>query len=291
MIKSMTGYGKAQLEHEAYEAAVEIKTLNSKYLDVGLRLPRVFSDREIEVRSLLTDKIKRGKVALAIEFTGNAGAQVDTNINKEVFKAYYYAYKALKDELNDNSNDIFRLAALAPDVMQGSARESIDENIWAEVRKVIVEALSRCDAFRQQEGAVLEADMLASIKNIERWLEKIKEQVPERNSKMRDRLRNQFAELETEIVDKNRFEQELIYYIEKLDINEEIVRLTNHLYYFTEVLKEPESNGKKLGFVSQEIGREINTIGSKANDATIQQYVVGMKEELEKIKEQALNIL
>lgn len=291
MIKSMTGYGKAQLEHDAYEATAEIKTLNSKYLDVGLRLPRVFSDREIEVRSLLAEKIKRGKVSLAIEFTGSAGAQIEANINQEVFKAYYRVYKALKDELKDTSNDIFRLAALAPDVMQGSTQEAVDENIWAEVREVIIAALDRCDAFRQQEGAALEADLVACISNITLWLDKIKEQVPERNAKMRDRLRNQFAELEAEIMDKNRFEQELIYYIEKLDVNEEIVRLTNHLQYFVEILKDAESNGKKLGFVSQEIGREINTIGSKANDATIQRYVVGMKEELEKIKEQTLNIL
>lgn len=291
MIKSMTGYGKAQLEHNAYEATAEIKTLNSKYLDVGLRLPRVFSDREIEIRSLLAEKIKRGKVSLAIEFTGSAGLHVEANINKDVFKAYYGVYKALKDELNDPSNDIFRLAALAPDVMQSSAPETVDENIWAEVRQVVIEALDRCDAFRQQEGSALETDLIASINNIGLWLEKIKEQVPERNAKMRDKLNSQFTELETEIVDKNRFEQELIYYIEKLDVNEEIVRLTNHLQYFMEILKDAESNGKKLGFVSQEIGREINTIGSKANDATIQRYVVGMKEELEKIKEQTLNIL
>lgn len=291
MIKSMTGYGKAQLKQDTYEATAEIKTLNSKYLDVNLRLPRVFSDREIEVRGLLADKIKRGKVALTVDFVGNTGAQVETNINKDIFKAYYFAYQSLKEELHDPSADIFRLAALAPDVMQGSVQETLEEHIWAEVRAAIILALEHCDAFRQQEGEALQKDLVASVESIARWLEKVREQVPERNAKMRERLIHQFAELDTDKLDKNRFEQELIYYIEKLDVNEEMVRLTNHLHYFTEVLEDAVSNGKKLGFLSQEIGREINTIGSKANDATIQRYVVGMKEELEKIKEQTLNIL
>lgn len=291
MIKSMTGYGKSQLDKGSYEAAAEVKTLNSKFLDANLKLPRMFSDREIEIRGLLAEKIKRGKVSLTIEFSGNTHIQIEPAINKEIFKAYYRIYKTLKDELQDTSSDIFRLAAQAPDVVQNNTQEAIEETVWQEVRQMIIEALDHCDVFRRQEGTALEKDLAGCIGTIQLWLEKVKEQVPERDVKMREKLKSQFEELETELIDKNRFEQELIYYIEKLDVNEEIVRLTNHLHYFMEVLKEPESNGKKLGFVSQEIGREINTIGSKANDAIIQRYVVGMKEELEKIKEQILNIL
>lgn len=291
MIKSMTGYGKAQLENNLYEAAAEVKALNSKFLDTSVKLPRVFGDREIEVRGLLAEKVKRGKVSLTIEFLGNANIQMEPAINKDIFKAYYQAYKTLKDELQDTSSDIFRLAAQAPDVIQNNVQETLDESVWQEVKQMIIVALDRCDVFRQQEGAALEKDLTNCIDSIQVWLDKVKEQIPERDERMRERLKSQFEELESEVIDKNRFEQELIYYIEKLDINEEIVRLTNHLQYFMEVLREPESNGKKLGFISQEIGREINTIGSKANHATIQHYVVGMKEELEKIKEQISNIL
>lgn len=291
MIKSMTGYGKAQLESNLYEAAAEVKALNSKFLDTSLKLPRIFSDREIEVRGLLAEKAKRGKVSLTVEFTGNANIQMEPAINKEIFKAYYRVYQSLKEDLQDTSTDIFRLAAQAPDVIQSNVQETLDESVWQEIKQMIIEALDRCDVFRQQEGAALAQDLANCINSIHVWLEKVKEQVPERDVKMREKLASQFEELKVEVIDKNRFEQELIYYIEKLDINEEMVRLANHLQYFMEVLKEPESNGKKLGFISQEIGREINTIGSKANDATIQRYVVGMKEELEKIKEQVLNIL
>ncbi len=287
----MTGYGKAQRESNGYETVAEIKTLNSKFLDANVKLPRIFNDKEIEVRGLLAEKVKRGKVSITIDFAGSPVIQETTLLNKEAFKAYYKVYQELKLELQDTSGDIFRLAAQAPDVIQPNVQETIDETIWQEVKQVIEEALDRCEQFRIQEGVALENDLSQCIASIRAWLEKIKDQVPERDTKMKAKLKSQFEELEAEKIDKNRFEQELIYYIEKLDINEEIVRLTNHLDYFMEVLQEPESNGKKLGFISQEIGREINTIGSKANDAIIQRYVVGMKEELEKIKEQILNIL
>lgn len=291
MIKSMTGYGKAQQDTSTYEAAAEIKTLNSKFLDANIKLPRAFADKEIEIRSLLAEKIKRGKVSLTVDFTANANQSTGAVLNKEVFKTYYRAYQDLKNELNDTTSDIFRLAAQVPDAMQSSKQEAIDEPVWKEIKQVITKALDSCNQFRIQEGAALEKDLKHCISSIRSWMEKITEQIPQRDSRMKEKLKSQFEEMESELVDKNRFEQELIYYIEKLDINEEIVRLGNHLDYFTEVLQAAESNGKKLGFISQEIGREINTIGSKANDAGIQHQVVSMKEELEKIKEQILNIL
>lgn len=287
----MTGYGKAQQENDTYEAAAEIKTLNSKFLDVNIKLPRIFADKEIEIRNLLAEKIKRGKVTLTVDFLGSSSLHTEPAINKAVFKAYYQVYKDLKEELRDTSSDIFRLAAQAPDVVQPNNQETVGEAIWKEIRQMIVAALDKCNQFRIQEGTALEKDLNQCVTSIRNWLEKVKEQVPQRDVKMREKLKNQFVELASEAIDANRFEQELIYYIEKLDINEEIVRLNNHLDYFMKVLQEPESNGKKLGFIAQELGREINTIGSKANDATIQHFVVSMKEELEKIKEQILNVL
>lgn len=287
----MTGYGKVQQDTSTYEAAAEIKTLNSKFLDANIKLPRAFADKEIEIRSLLAEKIKRGKISLTVDFTANTNQSTGAVLNKEVFKTYYRAYQDLKNELNDTTSDIFRLAAQVPDAMQSSKQEAIDESVWKEIKQVITKALDSCNQFRIQEGAALEKDLKHCISSIRSWMEKITEQIPQRDSRMKEKLKSQFEEMESELVDKNRFEQELIYYIEKLDINEEIVRLGNHLDYFTEVLQTAESNGKKLGFISQEIGREINTIGSKANDAGIQHQVVSMKEELEKIKEQILNIL
>ncbi len=287
----MTGYGKAQRDSDRYEASAEIKTLNSKFLDVSLRLPRAFLHKEIEVRNLLTEKLQRGKVSLNVEFSGSPELQTRPAINKAAFKAYYQAYQELKTELNDPTEDIFRLAALSPDVVQPNQAEALDETLWQEIRPMIVQALDRCNDFRLQEGAALQKDMEESVADIRQWLEKVKEQLPERDAHMRQRLQSQLAEWEAEAIDRNRFEQELIYYIEKLDVNEELVRLGNHLDYYAEVLVEAESNGKKLNFIAQEIGREINTIGSKANHALIQRYVVGMKEALEKIKEQTMNVL
>lgn len=287
----MTGYGKAQQESSTYDASAEIKTLNSKFLDVSIKLPRIFADKEIEVRSLLTEKIKRGKVSLTVDFTGRSDQSTGTVLNKDIFKTYYRAYQDLQEELNNTTSDIFKLAAQAPDVIQTGNQQAIDEAVWKEIKQMITKALDNCNQFRLQEGAALEKDLKHCILSIKSWMEKVTEQVPQRDDKMKEKLKSQFEEMENELVDKNRFEQELIYYIEKLDINEEIVRLGNHLDYFVEVLQAPESNGKKLGFISQEIGREINTIGSKANDAIIQHQVVNMKEELEKIKEQTLNVL
>ena len=292
MIKSMTGYGKSQKETSTYSVQVEIKTLNSKYFDAIVKLPRALSSKEIEVRNVLTKTLQRGKVLAVVDFSSRADTSSASLIDKELLKSYYRSYQEAAKELQVDTPDLFRIAALAPDVIQGGNLESVSDDTWRDVMQSIREALSKCDEFRQQEGLALSKDMEESIGNIHAALEEIKDCIPQRDEYVRQRLSHQMSDqMVKELIDNNRFEQEMIYYLEKLDINEEIVRLTNHLTYFVDILRQPDSQGKKLGFVAQEIGREINTIGSKANDATIQRHVVNMKENLEKIKEQALNVL
>ena len=292
MIQSMTGYGKAQAENESYSIQVELKTLNSKYLDATVKLPRVLSSKEIEVRTLLSEALQRGKVVLVVNFAGKDDLTSSPGINKALLKSYYRAYREAADELQEAPSDLFRIAALSPDVVQATTREEVDEQVWKAVKNVVREAIERCNEFRRQEGNALQKDMENCINHIKSALSDVKEHIPARDAHVRERLSEQLNQQTVkELIDQNRFEQEMIYYLEKLDINEEIIRLSNHLDYFLDILRQSASQGKKLGFISQEIGREINTIGSKANDATIQRYVVGMKEELEKIKEQTLNIL
>lgn len=291
MIKSMTGYGRSHQETSLFDITAEVKTLNSKYLDAGIKLPRLFGDREIEVRQLLSEVIQRGKVSLTIDFQGKSQLSGEPAVNQDLLKAYYHIYKKIAEEVKDTNPDLFRLAVQSPEVLLPTVQNTADAETWNAVRKVIEEALQTCDQFRIQEGEALKRDFVQSIENIQTALEAVKQYLPGRDQRLRDKLKNQLDENFGKDVDENRFEQELIYYLEKLDINEEIVRLTNHLEYFTEVLEQANVHGKKLGFISQEIGREINTIGSKANDAQIQRHVVGMKEDLEKIKEQALNVL
>ncbi len=292
MIKSMTGYGKAHQETPGADITVEVKTLNSKFLDIGLKFPRIFGNREIEVRQLITEKLQRGKVSLMIDFKGKDELGGKPSVNQELLKAYFYLYKETAKELQASEQDLFRLAVQSPDVLQPIVQENADNDLWKAVRSVIEEALLQCDQFRVQEGNAVMNDFTTCSANIRTALEEVKKQAPVRDQHLRQKLMTQLEEsFAKEIVDQNRFEQELIYYIEKLDVNEEIVRLTNHLNYFEEVLASDDVHGKKLGFISQEMGREINTIGSKANDATIQRSVISMKEELEKIKEQVLNVL
>jgi len=287
----MTGYGRAHQETSLFDVTAEVKTLNSKYLDASIKLPRLFGDKEIEVRQLLSELIQRGKVLLTIDFQGKGQLSGEPSVNQDLLKAYYHIYKKLAEEVKDPAPDLFRLAAQSPDVLLPIAQDNTDEDTWQAVRKVIEEALRSCDQFRVQEGDALRQDFLRAIQNIQAALAEIKTQVPARDQRLRDKLKAQVDENFGKETDENRFEQELIYYLEKLDVNEEIVRLTNHLEYFLEVLNQKSVHGKKLGFISQEIGREINTIGSKANDAQIQRLVVNMKEDLEKIKEQTLNVL
>ena len=288
----MTGYGRTKGSVKGYQVDIEVRTLNSKFLDVQLKVPRNFQSKELEIRSQLSDVLKRGKVSLNIDLTQDADTESD-QVNHELFKRYYREYTSLANEVGADHSDLFRLALYSPDVMSSS---SIDEDVieeqWKELSPLLSEALKACDGFRQQEGANLAKELMSYIDNISSFLDEVVAHDPDRVEVIRERIKKHQQDIESsDEFDKNRFEQEMIYYIEKLDISEEIVRLTNHLNYFKEVMGESESQGKKLGFISQEIGREINTIGSKANYAPMQKVVVGMKDELEKIKEQLLNII
>lgn len=292
MIKSMTGYGTVNHESEHLKASVEVKTLNSKFLDLNLRLPRAFSDKELEIRKIVSDILERGKVSLTIEYLDPNGSAGSLSINQTLFVAYYNQLKALAQEVQADTRDLFKLALQSPEVMASGDKLEDNSTSWELLKVEVREALVKCDEFRVKEGASLQVQLEASIKNIGELLENVIAQDPLRIENIRNRIRQNIEELSLSGVgDENRLEQEIIYYIEKLDINEEKVRLRSHLDYFIEIMHMPSSQGKKLGFISQEIGREINTIGSKANDALIQKYVVGMKEELEKIKEQLLNIV
>lgn len=293
MIKSMTGFGNAGFEDERMMIHVEVKSLNSKFLDLSIRSPRQFSDKEHEIRNLVQTVLDRGKVNVMIDFFPKAATELPVNINEDLFKAVYQKFKTLADAVDDNSQDLFKLALQAPNVMSAIAGEAKDEEEeWTQVKKILEEALQKCEGFRQDEGNSLGLKLQENIENIEAGLTRIKEEEGGRKERIKQKIRNHFSEwLDENSFDANRFEQELIYYFEKLDINEELVRLDTHLKYFSKSMKEESSQGKKLGFISQEIGREINTIGSKANDAGIQKYVILMKDELEKIKEQSMNVL
>jgi uncharacterized protein (TIGR00255 family) len=292
MIKSMTGFGQSSADDGQSRLYIEVKSLNSKFLDLNLRIPKAFSDKEMEVRNLISEILERGKVSVSIDYERVAGEQISQAYNEVLFTAYYAALKKLADKVYAPYENLFQLALNSPDVIQSSMNEEISEEVWLKVRKMLAEVLQKCDRFRVDEGKVLEDMMKKCCMSIEESLEKIKELDPRRVTRIRERLRgNVTSFFGDEGFDANRLEQEIIFYVEKLDINEEKVRLKSHLDYFLTALREPQSNGKKLAFITQEIGREINTIGSKSNDADMQQYVVLMKEELEKIKEQLNNVL
>jgi uncharacterized protein (TIGR00255 family) len=292
MIKSMTGFGQSSLDDGQYQIAVEIKSLNSKFLDLNLRLPKTFSDKEIEVRNLISESLERGKVSVSIDFEKVADGQISQTYNDALFVAYYAELKKLADRVVAPYDMLFQLALNSPNVIQGNSKEEVPEETWGKVRKLLSEVLAKCDKFRVDEGKVLDKMLTQCCKVIEENLERIKELDPKRVQRIRDRLKNNVTSFfGEEGFDSNRLEQEIIFYIEKLDINEEKVRLKSHLDYFLQALREPQSNGKKLNFITQEIGREINTIGSKSNDAEMQKHVVVMKEELEKVKEQLNNVL
>jgi uncharacterized protein (TIGR00255 family) len=292
MIKSMTGFGQCTIDDGQVQISVEVKSLNSKFLDLNLRLPKAFSDKEIEVRNLISEKLERGKVSIAAEYQRYGESEIQQSYNEKLFIAYYSELKKLADRVVAPYDQLFDLALNSPEVIQGKIKSTDNEEEWAKVKSCIIEALEKCDRFRKTEGKVLEEALKNCCSVIYQELKNIDLLDPKRIERMREKLKgsvvNFFGE---EGYDTNRLEQEIIFYIEKLDINEEKVRLKSHLDYFTNVLKEPQGNGKKLGFISQEIGREINTIGSKASDANIQKHVVMMKEELEKIKEQLNNVV
>ncbi|MDX1277278.1 YicC/YloC family endoribonuclease [Oceanihabitans sediminis] len=285
MIHSMTGYGKSVLQLPTKKITLEIKSLNSKNLDLNARMPSIYREKELSLRKLIGKELERGKIDFSI-YVEMTGEETTTQLNKPVVKQYI---NQLKEVVDGDETELLKMAVRFPDALN-TAKDEIDEDEWNTILDEIKVALERIQTYRLDEGKVLEEDFRNRIASISNLLEQVIAIDPERIEGVRERLRKGVEELK-EKVDQNRFEQELVYYIEKFDITEEKVRLQNHLEYFVSALNSEDSNGKKLGFISQEIGREINTIGSKSNYAPMQKLVVQMKDELEKIKEQLLNVL
>lgn len=286
MIHSMTGFGKAFVQLPLKKITIEIKSLNSKNLDLSVRLPQQYKEKELEVRNVIAQRLERGKIecSVYIEVTGE---ETSSTINAPIVKAYIDQMRAIIPDAD--ATELMKMAVRMPDSLKVERCE-LDEEEWKKIQIILNEALDNIGSFRNQEGAKLQNDFEKRINNIRTLMNEVETYEEERINAVKERLRQGLEELKVNI-DQNRFEQELIYYIEKLDINEEKVRLTNHLDYFIETMSGNEANGRKLGFISQEMGREINTMGSKSNHAKMQKCVVLMKDELEKIKEQVLNIL
>ncbi len=285
MLKSMTGYGKSVIQLPSKTITVEIKSLNSKNLDINARIPSVYRVKELEIRKKIAQSLVRGKIdfTLFVEITGE---ETSSTLNKAVVEKYM-------DELEQITSaepiELLKIAVGFPDTLK-TQRDELDEIEYQQITKAIDEALTAINNYREDEGTMIETEFLNRSEKLNQLLQKVSDIDPLRIKNVKERLQKVISELK-EKIDQNRFEQELIYYIEKFDISEEKSRLANHLDYFNKAVKSTDSNGKKLAFISQEIGREINTIGSKANYAPMQQLVVQMKDELEKIKEQSLNVL
>lgn len=285
MIASMTGFGKADLQLPSKKVTIEIRSLNSKNLDIITRIPSDYKDKELEIRQNIAKNLSRGKVSFSmqIEATGVDGL---VKINKELVKKYM---EELKEIYPADPNNLLQIAMRLPEAVS-TEKEELNVKEWELVKKTIDQAIDEIVNYRKVEGAVLKNDFEMRIQNIDTLLEEVKQFDVERKEALIEKLRKAIEELQQK-VDENRFEQELIFYLEKLDITEEQVRLKNHLEYYIEMINSDSSNGKKLAFITQEMGREINTLGSKANYAPMQKIVIQMKDELEKIKEQNLNIL
>jgi uncharacterized protein (TIGR00255 family) len=290
-MRSMTGFGKATAEIPGKKVTVEVRSLNSKQLDLSLRLPYLYKEKELELRGDISKQIERGKVDVTV-FTESTQETLPVAINKDLAKTYHKELKALSEELNENNSNLLALVLKMPEVMKPEREVvELDENEWKQVRVVVDKAIEAFQTFRSDEGKTLSQEFTTRIGIIDKLLSDVIGMDAARVENIRSRIKNSIAEaVEKEKIDQNRFEQELVYYIEKLDITEEKLRLKTHIDYFMNTMKEPAA-GRKLGFITQEIGREINTIGSKANDAGVQKLVVQMKDELEKIKEQLLNVL
>ena len=286
MIQSMTGFGKASLQLPTKKITVEIKSLNSKGLDLNTRMPSVFREMELGLRNQISQRLERGKVdfSLYVEVTGE---ETTSKINVPIIKGYINQMKAVIP--NADETELMKMAVRMPDALK-TERDEIDPNEWKQIQTVIDEALNNIATFRKDEGASLDKEFQLRIANIERLMNEAVSYDAERVETVKTKLRTALDELKVN-VDENRFEQELIFYLEKYDITEEKVRLGNHLKYFIETVNGNEANGRKLGFITQEMGREINTMGSKSNHTEMQKLVVMMKDELEKIKEQVLNVL
>lgn len=290
-MKSMTGFGKAIAEVFGKKVTVEIRSVNSKSMDLNVRMPYLYKEKELELKSEVSKQLERGKVDVTI-FTDSLQENLPVAVNKNLLKAYYSELEGVAKEIGAGNAGLLELVLKMPDVMKAEKElQEFNEAEWNEVKKVVFSAIGSFQEFRIQEGTVLALEFMNRIGIISELLLLVEQQDSIRIDNVRSKIKNALAEvIDKEKIDQNRFEQELIYYIEKLDITEEKLRLKTHLDYFLSTMKEPAA-GRKLGFIAQEIGREINTIGSKANEANIQKMVVQMKDELEKIKEQLLNVL
>jgi uncharacterized protein (TIGR00255 family) len=291
MIKSMTGFGKAEFEINSKKVTIEIKSLNSKQADISARIPQLYREKEIEIRRLLNDKLVRGKIDFAIYYE-NLGETGNAVINDGIVKSYFSDLNRISLELGLPVNEhLLQIIMRLPDSVKMNF-DSLDQEEWKLLGENIMKAILEVDRFRKQEGKALEIDLKANVENILQLKREIEPFEQTRIENVKSRLSENLESLRlTGTVDSNRFEQEIIFYLERLDFNEEKVRLENHCSYFLETLKEAESSGRKLAFIAQEIGREINTIGSKANESNIQKLVVMMKDSLERIKEQVMNVL
>lgn len=286
----MTGFGKVTAEFSSKKVTIEIKSLNSKQLDLSTRMPPVYREKEMEIRNELAQSLIRGKIECTF-YIEHIGKETSTKINLPVLENYYEQIKAISENLSlALPSDWFQTLLRMPDVIKNETAE-IDESEWAVVKKAFHEATQRLIDFRVQEGAMLKQLFEEKISNITSFLTQVDAYESERIEKIKIRIMENLSKLSEIQFDQNRFEQEMIYYIEKLDVNEEKTRLSNHLKYFIDTINNEQGQGRKLGFIAQEIGREINTLGSKSNHADIQKIVVQMKDELEQIKEQVLNVL
>lgn len=291
MIRSMTGFGKTEFEVGSKKITLEIKSLNSKQLDINTRVPALYREKDLEIRRLISEMLIRGKVDFAL-YLDNLGTESSAKINKAIVSDYFRQLSEVQRDLGlPVTESIMQSIMRLPDTVK-TTYEELDETEWMVVRENLVRTLENLNNFRDQEGLALKADIDTNIANILDLLGQVEPFEAKRIENVKTKIRESLDSLQLNgNVDKNRFEQELIYYIEKLDINEEKVRLANHCSYFAETMNENEPSGRKLGFIAQEIGREINTLGSKANESNLQRIVVQMKDNLEKIKEQVLNVL
>jgi uncharacterized protein (TIGR00255 family) len=289
MILSMTGYGKSELNLTNANFTIEVRSLNSKQIDANVKMSSIYRNKEIGLRKLLSEKLQRGKIELSI-WREKSESSSNYILNTEVAKDYFSQIKELNNSLDLDIKELMSSILKMPDVLV-KGDEKGDENEWKEIEKGVNSAIDNLLQFRLDEGSKLEEDITSRINQVSSLLKDIAPFAKNRINKIKESLSEKLTELDSKNIDENRFEQELIYYLEKQDITEEQVRLSAHLNYFLETMKTDAPNGKKLGFISQEIGREINTIGSKSSDAEMQKIVVQMKDELEKIKEQLLNIL
>ena len=291
MLLSMTGFGKATCEIKNQKLTVEIKSLNSKQFDLSSRIPNDYREKELEIRNILANKLIRGKVDISIYTEVSNADAAAAEINADVVKAYYKQLNELAAELGIvTGSELLSTILRLPDAMKTN-RNELDENDWALILKTIEDAADQLVAFRQQEGKALANDIATRIYTIQNLLSQVPQYERPRIDRIKERIKGDLEEfIKLENINRDRLEQEMIFYIEKLDINEEKVRLANHCKYFLDTMNT-EGAGRQLGFIAQEMGREINTLGSKANDSEMQKLVVGMKDELEKIKEQSLNVL